>query len=187
MLVELFSQYGADDVLQYLVDRYVTGADVLVPPDNVLLATVADQLRVAVGSFAEDLELRSPLADEDVQLFDVLQKNSLTLLFFYSSTCDHCHAQMPGLVSLYKEYQPKKFEIIGIALDEKLEDFERTIAEERLRFPCFTELKAWGDYNAKAFAIKATPSFVLLDSTGRIVAKPYDHEGVREELVKRLR
>lgn len=174
-LVDVFATYGPEDVVQHLVDRYVVGPGALVPPDHRLLITVADQLRTAVGSQAPDVELPSPITGKRDQLSILLQAKRFTALFFYSSTCDHCHMEMPGLNALYDRYGSLGFNIVGIALDDQLEDFVANIDERSLRFPCYTELQAWGSPAAKAFAVRSTPNLVLLDRTGRIIAKPRDH------------
>lgn len=186
ILVELFVQYGPADVVQYLVDRYVMGPGSRVPPDETLLAMVAEQLKVAIGAPAPDVSLPRPGERDTVQLSAVWARNQYTVLFFYSSTCDHCHAQMPGLSDMHRDLRSKGVAVLGVALDHDRAEFEANIRERALSFPCYTELQAWGSPAAKAFAIKATPSFVVVDRTGRIVAKPYDHEELRAFLIARL-
>nr|HRP00501.1 TlpA disulfide reductase family protein [Flavobacteriales bacterium] len=158
-----------------------------VPPDETLLALVAEQLKVAIGAPAPDVKLPRPGERDTVQLSAVWTRNQYTVLFFYSSTCDHCHAQMPGLSDIHRDLRSKGVAVLGVALDHDRAEFEANIRERELSFPCYTGLQAWGSPAAKAFAIKATPSFVVVDRTGRIVAKPYDHEELRTFLSARLR
>ena len=145
---------------------------------------VAAQLRVAVGSNAPDIDLPLPGRSDTLKLHQFIEGNSYVVLFFYSSTCDHCHEQMPLLMSLYREMRPRGVEVIGIALDDNVEDFDNTIRDKGLLFPCYTELVAWGSPAAKAFAVKATPSLILLDGKGRIIAKPDDTIELHELLLK---
>ncbi|MBK9176102.1 MAG: TlpA family protein disulfide reductase [Flavobacteriales bacterium] len=181
-LVEVFATYGPEEVVQHLVDRYMVGPGTMVPPDHVLLATVADQLRTAVGSQAPDVELPSPITGKRDQLSILVHTKTFTALFFYSSTCDHCHMEMPGLSALYDRYASQGFNIVGIALDDQLQEFTSNIEEQSLRFPCYSELQAWGSPAAKAFAVKSTPKLILLDRTGRIIAKPRDQVELHEIL-----
>lgn len=185
-LVEIFSTYGPPDVVQHLVDHYVVGPWVLVPPDVSLLSLVADQMKVAIGAIGPDVELAIPGEAHVDHLLDLARENQATALFFYSSTCDHCHAEMPGLNELYHEFKGKGFGIIGIALDDDEANFHRNIREQGLKFPCYTELNAWGSAAAKAYAVKATPTLIVLDSQGRILLKPYGHQEIREFLRARL-
>ncbi len=178
-LINLFSEYAADELVQHLVDAYITGPGTLYPPGPELLQLVAAQLRVSIGSQAPDVLLPDPLRGDTVSLSELRMGSRCTALFFYSSTCDHCHEQMPGLVSLYNGSTANGLQVIGIALDNDRADFIRTIAEEQLSFRCFSELNAWGSQAAKAFAVKATPTFIVLDGQGVIIGKPFDHEELR--------
>ncbi len=187
VLIDLFIQYGPADAVQYLVDRYVIGPGALVPADAELMAMVAEQLKVAVGARAPDVLLPRPGIPDVVRLSDVVAKNTYTVLFFYSSTCDHCHEQMPGLSKIYTDLRRKGVAVVGIALDHDAQEFEANITERALSFPCYSELLGWGSPAAKAFAIKATPSLVVVDGAGVIVAKPYDHQELRELLEGLLR
>jgi peroxiredoxin len=184
LLVRLFDQHGPDYVSQYLVDRYVVGPDALVPADRRLLAILADQLKVSVGARAPEVMLPDPIAQDTILLYDLLGRNRLVALFFYSSTCDHCHDQMPHLDDIHEEWKEHGFELVGIALDPDLKEFQYTIEEKRFEWPVFSELMGWGSPAAKAFQVKATPTFFLLDGNGIIVAKPYDHQELRQELVR---
>ncbi len=186
LLVRTFAEYSADEVVQHLVDRYVVGGGARVPPEPELLGVVAAQLRVSTGSQAPDVLLPSPLRGDTVHLSEAIQGARCAALFFYSSTCDHCHEQMPGLQTLYNEFHDKGFEVIGVALDDRREDFIHTIVEEGLTFPCFSELNAWGSAAARAFAVKATPTFLILDASGTIVGKPFDHQELRSMVVPLL-
>lgn len=185
-LVEIFSTYGPPDVVQHLVDRYVAGPMALFAPDAALLGLVAEQLQVAVGAVGADLDLPIPGEARTDRLYDLLRRKQVTALFFYSSTCDHCHAEMPGLNSVYAAFRDRGFGLIGIALDDNIDDFHRNILEQELNFPCYSELNAWGSVAAKAYAVKATPTLIVLDTQGRIVQKPYDHQALNEFLELRL-
>ena len=183
-LIELFATYGPDDLAQYLVDEYVVGAGAMNLPNAALLELAAAQLRLVKGAPAPDVELARPGEPDTLHLSGIWPDHDLTTLFFYSSTCDHCHHQMPGLRQLVLDYDPAKFHLIGIALDHDTLEFPKTLLEFRVNWPCYTMVKSWGDPAAKAFNVKATPSFFVIDRAGRIVAKPMDHEELRAFLVK---
>lgn len=185
-LIDLFTTYGPDEVAQYLVERYVIGPDALVAPEAAVLRAAAEQLRVASGAIAPDMILVRPGVVDTAHLRDVMKEHAYTTLFFYSSTCDHCHDQMPGLRQLVLDMPQEHFLVVGIALDATVEEFKETIALERINWPCYTELKGWGAQGAKDFNVKATPSFIVVDREGRIVAKPLDHEALRSFISARL-
>ncbi|MCC6542362.1 MAG: TlpA family protein disulfide reductase [Flavobacteriales bacterium] len=183
-LVEIFSTYGPDEVAQYLVDQVVIGPGSLLPPEPELLRIAAVQLRLAMGAPAPDTLLYEPGSSRTTRLSAIWSGQAYTALFFYSSTCDHCHAQLPGLRELVAEQEPRHFKLIGIALDATEAEFRATIAEEGITWPCYSALLGWGEPAAKAFNVKATPSLFVVDRKGRIVAKPMDHQALRTFLVK---
>ncbi len=185
-LVELFSTYGPGDVAQYLVDRYVVGADARTPPDASLIKLAAEQLRLTQGAPAPDIALLKPGGTDTLKLSSVLADHAFTALFFYSSTCDHCHDQMPGLRQLVVDMDPGYFHLIGIALDTDSAEFSATLTEKKINWPCYTELKGWGAQAAKEYAVKATPTLIVLDRKGTIANKPMDHEELRAFLRSRL-
>jgi len=184
--LRLFSVYGPDVVAQHIVDRYIVGPGSLHPPDAELLSAAADLMRVAAGAKAPEVHLVDPLAGDTTLLQNLLSKQPFTVLFFYSSSCDHCHEQMPGLIELYRDLQGKGLQVLGIALDVDLEEFRVTLEQRGLLWPSFSELNGWGSTSAKAFGVKSTPGFFLLDRAGTIVAKPYDHVELRAKLIELL-
>ena len=182
-LIEIYAQYGPDRALQHVVDRYASVPDVHLAPR--IRDLVSAQLSVAVGRTGPDLVLPVPGGDTLV-LSEVAARNRYTLLFYYSSTCDHCHAQMPGIAWSWRDHHAAGFEVVGIALDSDTAEFFTTIRERALPWSSTSELMGWGSPAAKAYAVRATPSFVLLDSRLRIVSKPMDAvdlEGQLRELL----
>ncbi len=169
-LVDLFGTYGPDLALQYTVDRYVGSSD-QVPAR--LRARVEELLAVSVGRIGPDVGL-SGLDGSMGMLSRLATSNRYVVLFFYSSTCDHCHAQMPVLRDLYERRHADGLEIAGIAIDDDTSAFRNTIEEERLPWPSFSSFDGWGSAVAKAWQVKATPFFYLIDADLRIIAKPFD-------------
>lgn len=185
-LIKLFSEYGHDLVTQHIVDRYVAGTGALLPAEPELRVLITDLLRVSIGSQVPDVPLKDLSGAQPVALMDLVRDNSFTCLFFYSSTCDHCHDQMPGLRQLRNDFQNRGFEVVGIALDTDSTEFRTTLASEQLDWPSYTDLMGWGAPAAKAFVVKSTPSFFLIERSGRITAKPFDHVELREVLEELL-
>ncbi|MCB9170023.1 MAG: redoxin domain-containing protein [Flavobacteriales bacterium] len=185
-LLELFATYGPDMALQHLVDTYLTPGRDMPPLSQGTLDKVREAQRVSIGAVGPDVRLPVPRGDT-TWLSTVMAGHPYTLLFFYSSTCEHCHAQMPGVVELYEQFAPKGLQVVGIAIDDSEEEFKKAIVERHLDWPCFTELKAWGSPAAKAYAVQALPGFILLDPDRRILSKPYDAIDAADQIAKLLR
>ena len=184
-LIDLFATYGPEVALQHVIDNYVAplGDSHAIAPE--LRAKVEALLQVSVGRTAPDITLndRGTLT----HLSRLVQANRYTALFFYSSTCEHCHAQMPGLENDRRKYLPKGFNVIGIALDVDSADFIRSIQENAIPWKCYSEFNGWGAVSAKTFQVKATPTFFLLDDKMKIVAKPANEEELGAKLGELLK
>ena len=175
-LIELFATYGPEVALQHMIDRYVApvGGSAAVSPS--IRRKVDALLQVSIGRTAPDVELDDH--GRKLQLAQLVNANNYTAVFFYSSTCEHCHAQMPGLKADRAAYLTNGFDVIGIALDADSIDFLRSIRENDIPWKCYSEFNGWGSKAAQAFQVKATPALFLLDRSMKIVAKPEDAEAL---------
>lgn len=183
-LIDLFATYGPDRAMQHLVDRYVVAAPDTLRMAPELRALVEDLMRVSVGRIAPDIVLNDH--GTPLQLGDLVSKGRYTALFFYSSTCEHCHAQMPGLKDLREAYHGKGFDVIGIAFDVDSAQFLASIRDNTIPWKCFSEFNGWGSSAAKAFQVKGTPMIFLVDREMKIVAKPATPVDLAELLRKLL-
>lgn len=186
-LVRTFVEYGPDMVAQHMVDKYVTGTGSLVAPGPELLLIAQEMMKVSIGALAPDVTLVDPVQNDSIPLENILAQHRYTALFFYSSSCDHCHGEMPGLLEVRATFLQRGFEVVGVALDADLEEFVETLEAEQLVWPSYSELIGWGCTTAKRFSVKSTPNYFLLDTNGRIVAKPYNYEDLRAVLTELLR
>lgn len=173
-LIDLFSTYGPETALQHVIDRFVVplADSTSVAPE--LRAKVEALMHVSVGKTAPDVDLND--RGVIIPLSELVKGNTYTALFFYSSTCEHCHAQMPMLKNDRTRFLSKGFQVIGVALDVDSLDFLKSIEDNAIPWKCYSEFNGWGSKAAIAFMVKATPSFFLLDDKMRIVAKPADAE-----------
>jgi peroxiredoxin len=186
-LITLFHTYGPDLLADHLVDTYIAGPRALYPADEDLERMILDRLRVAPGAHVPmDLELPRPLQQDTITGGELYAGQDHVLLFFFSSTCGHCHDEMPAVRALAAEADPAELVVVGVALDDDLVALRTTVTEERLAFPIVSDLAGWAGPVAKAFAISAIPSFFLIDRNGVIRAKPFDTHEARMEL-QRLR
>src|SRR5690606_14417432 len=152
-LVDLFATYGPESAFQHVVDRYVAGlaADTAWGEPRVRHKLQA-LMRVSVGRIAPDVELHD--GDAVQHLARLVEAERYTAVFFYSSTCDHCHAQMPTLKDDFLRHRAEGFNVVAIALDVDSMDFLRSIRENRIPWKCYSEFNGWGSKAAQAFQVK---------------------------------
>ncbi len=184
-LIDLYSTYGPDMALQHLIDRYVVTPEGVQQIDPALRERVQVLLKVGVGAIGADVDLPTPTGP--VPLRSIVERGRYTALFFYSSTCDHCHQEMPILKEAYSAFHARGFEIVGIALDADSSEFTKCISEEALPWPSYSEFIGWGANAVKAYQVKATPWLYVLDDHMRIVAKPTNATILRTWLDEHMR
>jgi len=97
-------------------------------------------------------------------------KGKYVLIDFWASWCGPCRAENPNNVALYKEYNKKGFEIFGVSLDKKKENWEKAIKDDNLTWTHVSDLKYWDSEPAKLYGVRAIPHTVLIDKNGIIIA-----------------
>jgi thiol-disulfide isomerase/thioredoxin len=123
---------------------------------------------IEVGNFAPNFNAPTP----DGQMLNLNDKlGKVTLLEFWASWCGPCRRENPNLVKIYKKFNNKGFEIIGVSLDKSKPQWIRAIADDYLTWNHVSNLKFWQDPIAKLYKVKAIPVSFILDEKGIIVAK----------------
>lgn len=90
------------------------------------------------------------------------------LITFWATTCPSCIEEMPHLIELYRDFNPKGLEIIGVAMSYDPPDQVRAMAEQRqIPYPIVLDSK---ERIAREFDnVRLTPTSVLISPDGRIV------------------
>lgn len=116
----------------------------------------------------------------------VFPKAQYTLVDFWFSSCVPCLQEIPKLKDLYKEYQPKGFEIVSIGTDQTkyVKNLQKVISERGLTW------KNFYDENGKQstqWGVSSFPTKYLLDEHGVILKKNPSLEEVEELLKVKLK
>lgn len=122
---------------------------------------------------------------EDVKLFDLLEERDLVLIDFWASWCGPCIADFPDLKKLYSAYTDEGFEIVGVSIDDNMEDWKGGVDEHELPWVNLGELKDWDGPVAVSYGVNAIPKGFLVDSQGCIYKKNIRPAALKEFLVDR--
>ena len=129
------------------------------------VATVAP---IEIGTIAPDFSAPNP-EGKVVSLKE--SKGKVTIIDFWASWCKPCRQENPNMVALYKEFHPKGLNIVSISLDEKAEEWKKAIANDKLTWTNISNLKDFEDPIAVQYAIKLIPSTIIIDASGKVIAK----------------
>ncbi|WP_051935862.1 TlpA disulfide reductase family protein [Salegentibacter sp. Hel_I_6] len=111
----------------------------------------------------------------------------VTLLQFWSSTCNPSKLQNKELKKLYKKFKADGFEIVAISRDETKEDWINTIEKDNLNWYHLSSLEEGENPVFKNYGISRTPSNYLLDNQGKVVARDLRGEKLEEEVKNLLK
>ncbi len=167
------------ELLSYINDTYLL--DLAKQTNNAfLIDTLTAYKNNAVGTKATDFSI--VLNENGKTTTTSLYKLNVAeeyLLIFWSSTCGHCLNELPEVMKLTTTKPNLK--VIAYGLEDDKENWQKEIKN----LPDFMHvigLDKWNNTLAKAYNIKATPSYFLLDKDKIIIAKPEQLEDLKEIL-----
>lgn len=149
----------------YLLNNYIKNLPVAVNHQETI-KQMETELRLRLGAKAPEITWKK---EDKLKKLSELDSSKYYVLVFWSSTCGHCLKEVPAL---HKEIgQNPNIKVIAIGLESddeiwkmesaKLSNFEHVIA-----------LGKWESKYAKLYDIHQTPTYYILDSDKKIVAKP---------------
>lgn len=144
-----------------------------------LAAMVATEIGASAPKFSGPTPDGKILALNDV-------KGKLTLVDFWAAWCRPCRAENPNIVSVYKKYKDKGFNVVGVSLDRKSEDWLKAIEADSLAWNHVSNLQYFNDPIAKMYNVNAIPAAFLLDENGVIVAKDLRGPALEEKVAELL-
>lgn len=180
-LIEGFEMYGFENVISHIAENYEP-ANSCVNEDrkSELQKRVENLRKLAVGMQGPDVTYKG--ADGSIlRLGDIDSK--YVVILFWASWCPHCNSMMPQLKEVYSN-SPKKFEVLAISLDSSADEFEQALADHKLSWINYCDLKGWDTQSAIDYSIYATPSMFILGPDRRIMARPTNAYELQKALDK---
>lgn len=136
---------------------------------------IEDALKTSEGATIKDFKQNSP-DGEELSLLEEVKKNKITIIDFWASWCAPCRKEMPDMVQLYEQYQPKGLGIIGISLDTDRDAWVNTIKGLDMKWQQMSDLKGWENEISSYFQVTSIPHTVVVDKNGKILRR-----GLRSE------
>ncbi len=137
--------------------------------------------KTAVGTqalnFTQDDTLGKPVSFSDF-------RGKYVLLDFWASWCGPCRAENPNVVKAFNEYKDKNFTVLSVSLDQpgRKQAWLDAIHKDGLSWNHVSDLKGWDNEVANQYGIRAIPQNLLIDPTGKIIAKNINGKALDNKL-----
>ncbi|TJY37726.1 TlpA family protein disulfide reductase [Pontimicrobium aquaticum] len=172
-----------DGVANYISDTYLLQlAESL--GDSELVNGLNQFKNTSIGNKAPEFDV---FIDEDgirtpISLYD-LNMAKTYIVVFWSSTCSHCLQEIPQLQAHLKTLDNPDYKVVAIGLEDEPYQWENEIK----KYPEFMHvlgLGKWENKIGKSYNVSATPTYFVLNSEKKIIAKPYDIEALKKLIKK---
>lgn len=172
----LVSYDTAEKYLDNIPDKYVAN-----PLFKKISKLVAGYKTSATGALLPDIDL--PDTTNTLVSFKTLRaSNKYLLLDFWASWCVPCRANNPALQRLYNRYKNKQFEIAGVSLDENGDAWKKAIRKDNMKWIQLSDLKGMDNEYAVRLGIRSIPTYLLIDSSGRLLLKTHKVQDIEEKM-----
>lgn len=143
------------------------------------------QEALAAGKPYINLEAQDPQGNK-IALSNYVGKNKYVLVDFWATWCGPCKREVPTFIEIYNLYKDKGFGIVGVSLDEKKEDWLKSIDEWGMPWHHMSDLAGFKGGLSQKYLVKAIPFTVLIGPDGNIVATGLRGKALKEKLEELL-
>ncbi len=171
-LLEGFYNTGLTEVSNYIMDEYIFGDDCGGWEVSELLKNRGQKMRsVQLNNTPPDIVMQAANGGYK-RLSEVAKSNKYTLVLFWASWCHKCENQMAEIVKTYRQFHTDGFEVFAVSLDEHKSNWNKAISEREMEWINVSDFKSWESNLVRNYSVSKTPTFFLLDSERKIIAKP---------------
>jgi len=98
-------------------------------------------------------------------------KGKVVLVDFWATWCGPCIGEIPHIKKMHEKYNKQGFEVIGISLDDNVDELKKFIAKENLPWSSIYDRDSpRGAGLADHYGVQAIPFAVLVGRDGRVIS-----------------
>jgi peroxiredoxin len=147
---------------------------------RILKDLIVKQRAVLPGNKA--LDFVSTDSDGNKVRFSEHLGKGYVFLDFWAAWCGPCRRENPNIVAAFQKYKDKGFQIFGVSLDKKKEDWLKAIKDDGLNWTQVSDLAYWDSEATALYGVRFIPSNFLIDENGVIVARNIRGEALQQKL-----
>lgn len=126
----------------------------------------AEKSKLAPGQSAPEFALID-INDEEKSLSDF--KGQYVLLDFWNSRCGRCRKELPYFMELQSDYENENIAFVTISNDPDPSAWKTYVKKNKNVGSSLWTEKFWDSETFKAYQVRGTPTYVLVDKEGKII------------------
>lgn len=106
-------------------------------------------------------------------------RGKVVLLNFWATWCGPCRQEMPELEQLFQKYSNSGFTVLGLNIDNQIQDVDAYLKDVPVSFPVLFDPKQKISQN---YNVSEMPNTVIIDRDGKV---RYLHKGYQPGLINK--